>query len=56
MIYMILTYLICFAVVGLGLWAAWQSGKDVGYRNAMRDAEVLHDDTHETVMQHKGDE
>ena len=56
MIYMILMYLICFAVMGLGFWAAWQSGKDVGYRNAMRDAEVLHDDTHETVMQHQGDE
>ena len=47
---------ICIAAVSFGLWAAWQSGKDVGYRNAMRDAEVLHDDTNETVMQHKGDE
>lgn len=24
-------------VAGLGLWAAWQSGKDVGYRNAQRE-------------------
>lgn len=56
MIYTVLLYLICAAAVTLGLWAAWQSGKDVGYRNAIRDAEVLHDDTRETVLQHKVDE
>ena len=56
MIYTVLLYLICTAAVALGLWAAWQSGKDVGYRNTMRGAEVLHDDTHETVLQHKVDE
>lgn len=56
MIYTVLLYLICAAAVALGLWAAWQSGKDVGYRNAMRDAEALHDDTRETVLQHKVDE
>lgn len=29
MIYTVLLYLICVAAVALGLWAAWQSGKDV---------------------------
>ena len=49
-------YLITAGVVALGLLATWTSGRDVGYRNAMRDAEVLHDDTRETVLQHKVDE
>lgn len=37
-------YLITAGVVALGLLATWTSGRDVGYRNAMRDAERLHDD------------
>lgn len=37
-------YLITAGVVALGLLAVWTSGRDVGYRNAMRDAERLHDD------------
>ena len=36
-------YLITAGVVALGLLATWTSGRDVGYRNAMRDAERLHD-------------
>lgn len=37
-------YLITAGVAALGLLATWTSGRDVGYRNAMRDAERLHDD------------
>lgn len=37
-------YLITAGVVALGLLATWTSGRDVGYRNAMRGAEQLHDD------------
>lgn len=37
-------YLITAGVVALGLLATWTSGRDVGYRNAMRDVERLHDD------------
>lgn len=37
-------YLITAGVVALGLLATWTSGRDVGYRNAMWDAEQLHDD------------
>ena len=37
-------YLITAGVVALGLLATWTSGRDVGYRNAMRDAEQLHED------------
>ena len=37
-------YLITAGVVALGLLATWTSGQDVGYRNAMRDTERLHDD------------
>nr|DAO42491.1 MAG TPA: hypothetical protein [Caudoviricetes sp.] len=56
MIYTVVLFLICFGTVALGLWAAWQSGKDVGYRNAMRDADVLHDDTRDTVLRHDNKE
>ena len=37
-------YLITAGVVALGLLATWTSGRAVGYRNAMRDVERLHDD------------
>lgn len=37
-------YLITAGVVALALLAVWTSGRDVGYRNAMRDAEQLHDE------------
>lgn len=45
-------YLITAGVVAaLVLLATWTSGRDVGYRNAMRDAERLHDDD---VVLHPG--
>lgn len=37
-------YLITAGVIALGLLATWTSGRDVGYRNAMRDVEQLHDE------------
>lgn len=37
-------HIITVGVVALGLLATWTSGRDVGYRNAMRDAEQLHND------------
>lgn len=43
-------YLITAGVVVLGLLATWTSGRDVGYRNAMRDAERLHDDDDDDVF------
>ena len=33
-------YLITAGVVALGLLATWTSGRDVGYRNAMRNADL----------------
>lgn len=36
-------YLLCAVVTGVGLAAAWESGRDVGYRNAMREHEALED-------------
>ena len=40
-------YMIAAAAVGLGLWAAWLSGRDVVMRNAARRAE---EDAEPTVM------
>ena len=37
-------HLITAGVVAIGLLATWTSGRDVGYRNAMRDTERLHND------------
>lgn len=37
----VLYYLVCGAAAVQGLAAAWLSGRDVGYRNAMREAELL---------------
>lgn len=40
-------YMIAAAAVGLGVWATWLSGRDVGMRNAARRAE---EDAEPTVM------
>ncbi len=37
-------YIAAAAVAVLGALAIWTSGRDVGYRNAVRDAEQLHED------------
>lgn len=37
-------YIATAAVAVLGVLAIWTSGRDVGYRNAMRDTEQLHED------------
>ncbi len=37
-------YIVTAGVVALGLLATWTSGRDVGYRNALRDVEQLHED------------
>lgn len=37
----------------LGLAAAWLSGRDVGYRNAMREAELLDEENPEILHNDK---
>ena len=37
----VLYYIVCAGAVALGLAAAWISGRDVGYRNALREQELL---------------
>lgn len=50
----VLYYLICAAATALGLAAAWLSGRDVGYRNALREAELLGEDEPEILRRGKG--
>ncbi len=53
----VLYYLVCGAAAVLGLAAAWLSGRDVGYRNAMREAELLDEENTEILHndQEKGE-
>lgn len=53
----VLYYLVGGAAAVLGLAAAWLSGRDVGYRNAMREAELLDEENPEILHndQEKGE-
>lgn len=44
----VLFYALGVVVAGVGLASAWISGRDVGYRNAMREHDML--DDHEPTI------
>lgn len=44
----VLFYALGVVVAGVGLASAWISGRDVGYRNAMRENDLL-DDNEPTI-------
>ena len=50
----ILFYVLGVVVAGVGLASAWISGRDVGYRNAMRDRDLL--DDHEPTIYRPDDD
>lgn len=49
-------YMIAAAAVGLGVWATWLSGRDVGMRNAARMAEQEEEPTLLLKIERKGGE
>lgn len=50
----VLFYALGVVVAGIGLASAWISGRDVGYRNAMRDRDLL-DDSETTIYRPDND-
>ena len=50
----VLYFLLCAAVAGVGLASVWISGRDVGYRNAMRERDLL-DDNEPTIYRPDND-
>lgn len=50
----VLFYALVVVVAGIGLASAWISGRDVGYRNAMRDRDLL--DDHEPTIYRPDDD
>ena len=51
----VLFYALGVVVAGVGLASAWISGRDVGYRNAMREHDML-DDNEQTIYRPDNDD